>query len=146
MTILRRHDRIIQDAIENAGGTVVKHTEDGAMASFRAASAALEAAVAIQRGMTHAEVDGLVPMGVRIGVAAGEPVGEAGDLFGTVVQLAARLCGKAEPRSILVASSVRDLAMGKRFTFGPVRTLRLRGFETSTRACTCTWEPVSGAG
>ena len=61
MTILRHHDRIVREAIEAAGGTVVKHTGDGAMASFRAASSALEAAVAIQRGLAHAEVAGLVP-------------------------------------------------------------------------------------
>ena len=78
MTILRRHDRIIRDAIEAADGTVVKHTGDGAMASFRAASNALVAAVAIQRGMTHAEGAGLVPMGVRIGVAAGWVAGRIG--------------------------------------------------------------------
>ena len=74
-------------------------------------------------------------------IAASEPVSEAGDLFGAVVQLAARLCAKAAPRSILVASSVRDLAAGNRFTFGPVRTLRLKGFDEPTRACTCLWEP-----
>lgn len=141
MTILRRHDRIIRAAVEEAGGSVVKHTGDGAMASFRAASSALEAAVAIQRGMTEAEAAALVPLAVRIGVAAGEPVSEGGDLFGAVVQLAARLCAKAVPRSILVASSVRELAVGKRFTFGPVRSFRLRGFDEPLRACICTWEP-----
>lgn len=140
MTILRHHDRIVRDAIEEAGGSVVKHTGDGAMASFRAATSALEAAVAIQRGLAHAEGAGLVPLGVRIGLAAGEPVSEGGDLFGAVVQLAARLCARAAPRSILVASSVRDLAVGKRFTFGTVRTLRLKGFDESVRAYACDWE------
>lgn len=144
MIILRRHDRIVRDAIEHEGGTVVKHTGDGAMASFRAATGALEAAVVIQRGVSNAEVTGLVPLRVRIGIAAGEPVSEAGDLFGAVVQLAARLCGKAAPGSILVASGVRDLVIGKRFVFGTMRNLRLKGFDGAVRACQCEWEPLAG--
>jgi class 3 adenylate cyclase len=48
-------------------------------------------------------------------MAAGEPVTERNDLFGATVQLAARLCSRADPGGILVAGAVHDLALGKAF-------------------------------
>jgi class 3 adenylate cyclase len=50
-------------------------------------------------------------------MSAGEPVTEHNDLFGAVVQLAARPCSRAKPGSVLVSSAVHDLALGKGFVF-----------------------------
>jgi class 3 adenylate cyclase len=37
------------------------------------------------------------PVHVRVGLNAGEPVAEGSDLFGTTVNLAARICAAADP-------------------------------------------------
>ena len=73
-------------------------------------------------------------MHIRVGVAMGEPVEEAGDLFGSAVQLAARLCSLAMPDCVLVAEEVyvtpgkhQDL-LELRGTFNP------KGFETPVQA------------
>ena len=50
------------------------------------------------------------PIRVRIGLNAGEPVAEDEDLFGTAVQMAARVCAHAEPGQIVAANVVRELA------------------------------------
>lgn len=142
MAVLRRHDAIVRDALARTGGTEVKHTGDGIMASFPSVPAALQAAVAMQREFSKAETAGEMPIGVRIGIAAGEPVTDRDDLFGTAVQLAARLSSKATSRSILVAGTVRDLALGKGFKFGATRNFRLKGFDDSVRACEVVWQPV----
>ena len=92
------------------------------MASFGSVTDALQAAILMQREFSQAEVEGELPLGVRIGIAAGEPVTDRDDLFGTAVQLAARLSSKAAARSILVAGTVRDLALGKGFQFGANKT------------------------
>ena len=73
-------------------------------------------------------------------MAAGEPVTERDDLFGATVQLAARLCARAEPGSILVAGPVHDLALGKGFAFRSRGRLRLKGFEASMPAFEVLWE------
>ena len=44
---------------------------------------------------------------MRIGLHAGEPVEDSDDLFGSTVQLAARLCRTAEPDTIVASSDVR---------------------------------------
>jgi class 3 adenylate cyclase len=142
MAVLRRHDEIVRAALARTAGTEVKHTGDGIMASFRAVPDALQAAVLIQREFAQAESAGDMPVGVRIGIAAGEPVTDRDDLFGTAVQLAARLTSKAAARSILVAGTVRDLALGKGFQFGANRNFKLKGFDDSVRACEVVWQPA----
>jgi adenylate cyclase len=107
----------------------VKHTGDGVMASFPSVVGAIRSAVHIQARLAEAAERLPATMRVRIGLAAGEPVTERDDLFGATVQLAARLCGRAEPGSILVSGAVHDLALGKGFTFRKRGRLRLKGFD-----------------
>ena len=75
---------------------------------------------------------------------AGEPVAEDEDLFGTAVQLAARICAHAEPGQILVPIVVRELAAGKRFLFADQGEASLRGFEDPVRLYEVRWREASG--
>ena len=110
-------------------GLEVKHTGDGIMASFVSVQDALRAAVQIQRGFArHNASRPEARLAVRIGMSAGEPVAESGDLFGAAVQLAARLCAYATPQTIVASGVVADLAVGKGFVFGPRHDVELRGF------------------
>jgi len=138
--LLRSHNTIIRDALKAHGGSEIKHTGDGVMASFPSASRALECAVAIQQGFRDYN-DARPSTGsgrteeirVRIGLNAGEPVAEEADLFGAAVQLAARVCARAEPGQVLAANVVRELAMGKGFLFSDQGDVELRGFEDPVR-------------
>lgn len=147
MAVLRRHDQVVRDALAAHGGSEVKHTGDGVMASFPSVTGALRAASQIQRDLTGPAVGGAEPLAVavRIGIAAGEPVTERDDLFGAAVQLAARLCGRAQPGGILVSSAVRDLAVGKSFEFRKGSTLRLKGFDEPVRTFEVAWHRDQGA-
>ena len=128
--VLRTHNSIVRDALKAHSGTEIKHTGDGIMASFTAASAALEAAVAIQKALAdHNQAN--APIRVRIGLNAGEPVAEDEDLFGTAVQLADRVCDRAEPGQILVADVVEQLAAGKGFAFDDKGEATLKGFASA---------------
>jgi class 3 adenylate cyclase len=146
--VLREHERITREALKSHGGAEVKTMGDGFMASFGSATKALECAVAIQRAFEerNAGVGAALapPQGaasgapteairVRIGLNAGEPVAEDEDLFGTAVQLAARVCARAEPGQVLAANVVRELAMGKGFLFADLGEVVLRGFEDPVR-------------
>lgn len=140
MALLRAHDQIVRRALDVHGGSEVKHTGDGLMASFRSVSGALEAAAAIQRALAEHNRSAPHPLEVRIGVAAGEPVLEHDDLFGAAVQLAARLCDRARPGSILVSGAVRDLAIGKRFVFVRRGRLTLKGFAEPVTLFELGWQ------
>ncbi|HEY5626105.1 MAG TPA: alpha/beta fold hydrolase, partial [Dehalococcoidia bacterium] len=138
--VLRTHNSIVRDALTAHSGTETKHTGDGIMASFTSASAALDAAVAIQKALADRnEANPDAAIRVRIGLNAGEPVAEEEDLFGTAVQLAARVCDKAEPGQILVADVVQQLAAGKGFTFADRGEATLKGFEKPVRLHEVRW-------
>ena len=145
MTILRQHDDAVRDALRELGGHEIKHTGDGIMASFTSASRGVECALAIQERFAElATSDVNSSIQLRIGISAGEPVSEKGDLFGTAVQLAARLCASADPGGILVSHAVRELCAGKALDFDAARDLELRGFAEVVRAYATL--PKRGAG
>jgi adenylate cyclase len=93
------------------------------MASFGSAVSAVEAAQQIQRDLVGGAIR------VRIGLNAGEPIAEDHDYFGTAVQLAARICDRAEPGQVLVSNVVRELCAGKKFAFEDVGAATLKGFD-----------------
>jgi class 3 adenylate cyclase len=134
MQVVRDHDEVVRRAIEARGGQVVKHTGDGIMGSFLSVTRALETAAALQREFAERNRDAAVPFEVRVGIAAGEPVTADDDLFGATVQLASRLCSIAEPGAVLVSGAVRELAVGKGFSFEDVGELDLKGFDEPVRA------------
>ncbi len=131
--LLRTHNSIVRDALKAHGGSEIKHTGDGIMASFPTASKALQCATAIQTALVEHNGTADEPIKVRIGLNAGEPVAEEEDLFGTAVQLAARVCAQAEPGPVLAANVVRELAAGKPFLFSDQGDVVLRGFEDPVR-------------
>jgi class 3 adenylate cyclase len=138
--VLHTHNQIIRDALKAHAGTEIKHTGDGVMASFGTASSALACATAIQRAFAeHNDAHADARVRVRIGLNAGEPVAEDGDLFGTSVQVAARICARAEPGQVLAANVVRELAAGKQFLFADIGDVVLRGFEDPVRLFEVSW-------
>ncbi|MCH7699984.1 MAG: alpha/beta fold hydrolase [Chloroflexi bacterium] len=139
--LVRAHNAIVREALKSNGGSEIKHTGDGIMASFPTASGALECAVAIQRAVDESDVGahGHAPLRVRIGLNAGEPVVEDDDLFGTAVQLAARVCDSAEAGEIFASNVVRELAAGKGFLFADRGDAALRGFEDPVRLYEVRW-------
>jgi class 3 adenylate cyclase len=143
MVLLRAHDRIVQEALRRHGGSEVKHTGDGVMASFGSVTGAIKSAVQMQRRI--AEAEDTVGLRVRMGMAAGEPVTERNDLFGAVVQLAARLCSRAQPGSVVVSSAVRNLALGKGFAFQKRGRLRLKGFDEPIDLFQVVWRQPTAA-
>ncbi len=130
----RSHDAIVSAAVAEQGGEVVKFTGDGALARFFTASGALRAAdrIVVAAEEQHDDPDA-PPLEIRVGLNAGEPVEEAGDLFGSAVNLAARVCAEAHGNEVLLSAAVRDLASGKGFRFTDRGRALLKGFSEPTR-------------
>ena len=130
MLMLSVHDHVVRTNIGANQGREVKHTGDGIMAAFHSAACAVRSACAIQAELNEHNANGAeYPVVLRIGISAGEPVEQHADLFGSTVQLAARLCGQAEPGQVLVSSVVADLCIGKNLQFTEAGECTLKGFE-----------------
>jgi len=134
MLLVNAHDEIVRAALKEARGREIKHTGDGIMASFISAVAAVRCAIRIQQGTRdHAAANPKIPIQVRIGLAAGEPVEQNQDLFGSTVQLAARLCAAAEPSQSLASNALAELCIGKGVQFSDLGDYTLKGFGQPLR-------------
>jgi class 3 adenylate cyclase len=140
LAILGVHDTIVRDALAALGGREIKHTGDGIMASFVSAAGAVRCAIQIQRELNkHAQMNPKRLLKVRVGAAVGEPVEQDNDLFGSTVQLAARLCAHAQPEQILVSNAIAELCLGKGLLFEDVGEVTLKGFNSPVRAHAAAW-------
>jgi DNA-binding NarL/FixJ family response regulator/class 3 adenylate cyclase len=131
-----RHFAVLREVVSAHEGREVKSTGDGLMVTFSSAVAAVRCAVAMQRATTGA-VDGL---DVRIGIDAGEPLAEGGDLYGTPVIVASRLCDAAAAGEILATQVVRQIA-GPRVAelMRPAGTFRVKGIAESVATALVRW-------
>jgi class 3 adenylate cyclase len=133
ITLLSEHDLIIRRALVRARGREVKHTGDGIMASFDDVANALRCAIAIEDGFDARNAsEGLHPLRVRIGMAAGEPVDHNDDLFGATVNLASRICAAAAPGQVLVSEQVHALGAQHGFEFMDAGERSLKGYTGPT--------------
>jgi TolB-like protein/class 3 adenylate cyclase len=92
-------------------GRIANTAGDSILAEFTSAMDAVNCALALhdmppQKGLG-------TELRARIGIHLGDVLERNGDLFGTAVNIAARLEAMAEPGGIVVSSAVRDATAGK---------------------------------
>jgi class 3 adenylate cyclase len=139
-TLVRRHNSIVRSALAEFSGKEIKHTGDGIMASFASAASGVEAAIAIQRAiLRHNTQQPDQTLHIRIGINAGEPIEEEEDLFGTTVQLAARVCARCATDAILCSNVVKELASGRSLTFTSLGGQELKGFKDQITLYEVAW-------
>jgi class 3 adenylate cyclase len=100
--------RLVRGKVRQAGGREVDARADEHFAVFESSSAALEAALAIQRAIR----DGAWPAGsnvrLRIGLHRGRPTLTPTGYVGLAVHAAARICFSAHGGQIVVSSAVHS--------------------------------------
>jgi class 3 adenylate cyclase len=132
--LVTAHDAIVRGAVWSNSGREVKHTGDGIMAAFTSAGSAVRCAMSVMQEVSAHSSAAHPPLRLRVGIAAGEPIERANDLFGATVQLAARLCAHAEPQQILVSNAVAELCAGKLLPMRSIGPLALKGFDQPVHA------------
>jgi len=144
---LARHDRLLRDAIESFGGSIVKNTGDGVLAVFAAAADALAACVAAQRALQAPEdasipvpatADAPLPMSlkVRMGLHTGVAELRDGDYFGGSLNRAARIMAAAHGEQVLLSTVTGALVRGSLPEGASLRELgehRLKGLVDPER-------------
>ena len=113
---------ILRTAVLRANGREIDARADEFFAVFERATAAIEAAAAIQRELGHrAWTDGL-EVRVRVGIHSGRPTLTDVGYIGLAVHTTARVCSAAQGGQILVSGATRA-AVGKSAPTG----IRFRG-------------------
>ena len=138
--LLHVHNALTRNSLNAYRGREIKHTGDGIMASFASVPDAVACAIAIQKAFAaYNEEHRETPLYLRIGLSAGEPIEEHGDLFGQAVQLAARLCAQAEPGRILIDQVVLDQWSGKPLPLADLGEVTPKGFDHAIRVYEVHW-------
>jgi len=138
--LLHVHNALTRNSLNAHRGREIKHTGDGIMASFASVPDAVECAIAIQKAfVAYNQEHPETPLYLRIGLSAGEPIEEHGDLFGKAVQLAARLCTQAEPGRVLIDQVVLDQWSGKPLPLSDLGEVTPKGFEHAIRVYEVQW-------
>jgi pimeloyl-ACP methyl ester carboxylesterase len=119
--VLQRFDEITAELTNRFGGTVVKSTGDGHLATFDGPTQAIRCAEALR---TDAETLGIR---IRAGIHTGECELLDNDIGGLAVHIAARILGQAGAGEILVSRTVRDLVVGSGTGFEDRGSVELRG-------------------
>ncbi|MGH3522379.1 MAG: adenylate/guanylate cyclase domain-containing protein, partial [Mycobacterium sp.] len=119
--VLQRFGEITAELTQRFGGTVVKSTGDGYLATFDGPTQGIRCAEALR---DDAETLGIE---IRAGIHTGECELLDADIGGIAVHIAARICGQAGAGDILVSRTVRDLVVGSGTSFEDRGSVELRG-------------------
>jgi pimeloyl-ACP methyl ester carboxylesterase/class 3 adenylate cyclase len=120
---IRSVEAAITDLCAQHHGQLIKNLGDGSLVSFKSTGRALLFALDLQVRMDES------PFGMRIGLTAGEPIQEDGDIHGAVVVQASRIADLGDAGETIASNSVRLLSIGKDFSFEPWGEIQLKGFE-----------------
>ena len=107
---LVRHDRLLRQAIEGAGGHIFNTAGDAFHAVFATIPDAVDAALALQRAVAAEAWPTVMPLPVRAAIHLGTAQPRDGDYYGPALNRAARLCAAGHGGQILFSHAAQELA------------------------------------
>ncbi|WP_067573209.1 adenylate/guanylate cyclase domain-containing protein [Nocardia acidivorans] len=125
--LLEAFETATSNAITAHGGWVIKNVGDEVMFAAATAEQGARIALAIQEAATASHG---VTQELRVGLAYGHVLQRFGDLYGSVVNVAARLTGVARPGTVLIDDGAAQAVRGNpQFDLRDLRTVRVRGIN-----------------
>src|SRR5262245_20641373 len=142
LSMLAMIRQLTTDQIKQHRGRIANTAGDSVLAEFGSAVEAVSCAIALQQELSSRTQ--VADLQVRIGIHLGDVVDKGGDLFGTAVNVAARLEGIAQPGGIVVSAAVRDAVIGKlAASFADLGLKTLKNIEEPLRAYALSPKPGS---
>ncbi len=108
---------VVNPTIGQYHGRIAKLMGDGVLVEFQSVVAAVECAIAIQRGMLlrNFEVPESRQIRFRIGINIGDLLIDGDDIYGDGINVASRLQEMAVPNGVCISSTVLQLSSDTRF-------------------------------
>ncbi len=125
--LLEEHEQAFRRELERQGGSEVKTTGDGFLATFDGPARAIRCAKAATSAIRALGID------IRAGIHTGECERRNGDIGGIAVHIGARVMSQAEPGEVLVSNTVKDLTVGSDIEFEERGEHELKGVPGSWR-------------
>ncbi|MDH5631763.1 MAG: adenylate/guanylate cyclase domain-containing protein [Gammaproteobacteria bacterium] len=138
-----RHNRLLFPVIRKYRGRVVKTIGDAIMAVFRYPEDAIHAAIGIQQILADERArDRRFQLNVRVGIHTGHGIVERADVFGDVVNVAARVESKAKGDEILVSGSTASRVKNAEFALSRQGQVMLKGKSKPMTLYKCQWKTM----
>jgi class 3 adenylate cyclase len=129
--VLDRHDKVVRSCVARRGGTVIKTTGDGVVATLDSTVGAVRAAQELRAALGDEGLE------VRVGINVGDVYRRDEDVSGLAVIIAARIMSLAGAGEILVSNAVRLAATGEPVRFEPRGERELKGVPGRWDLYTC---------
>lgn len=105
----------VTDQIEGSDGDVLRYAGDAVLATFPSVVRAVQTSIDIQQ---HLDADRISmeseePINIRIGINLGDVIVDRGEIYGTGVNIAARLESTAAPGGICISAAAYDHIEGR---------------------------------
>ncbi|MGH3726181.1 MAG: adenylate/guanylate cyclase domain-containing protein [Mycobacterium sp.] len=128
--LLEAFETALTEAITAHGGWVIKNVGDEVMFAAAGAHEGVRIALAMNTAITEAAQTIPDMPQIRVGLAFGPVLTRFGDLYGTVVNTAARLTGVARPGTVLLDDgAAAALGDHDEFVLRHLRGVRVKGFS-----------------
>jgi class 3 adenylate cyclase len=145
--LFERHYLMLRDIAAAHGAVFVKSRGDGVMALFPAATAGLDAIIAIERAVARENQTAAEPITIRAALSAGDVSWGEDDVSGLPPVEAARLVAQAAGGQVLCTDLVRRLSQGRGGRdFHPIGPLPGKGLLEPMQTCELRWRNAAGGG
>jgi TolB-like protein/class 3 adenylate cyclase/tetratricopeptide (TPR) repeat protein len=132
---LKAHRReVVDPAIADHNGRIVKTTGDGMLVEFSSAVDAVTCAMAVQGKMAERNETVIPAITFRIGINVGDIIIDGDDIFGDGVNVAARVENECEPGGVCLSGSAFEQVRGKAdFAFDDLGERSLKNIDRPVR-------------
>lgn len=138
-TIISEILRRLRAVTEGVGGTVIKTLGDEIMCAFTSPMDGIAAAVDMQRGVAAMPPVKGIHSRVRIGLHSGTVLIENGDLFGDVVNVAARVVNMAAGEQVLTTGSTIEMIAAGLVPYRSLGVHGVKGRDERLHVCEVLW-------
>jgi class 3 adenylate cyclase len=137
------HNRLIFPVIKKFKGKIIKTIGDSIMASFSRSEQAVKAAIGIQQILQKTRrQDKNFGLKVRIGIHTGKAIVEHNDVFGDVVNVAARIEQIGQGNDIFLSEHTADKIDKKAFRLVKFISFRPKGKARKIKVYRCEWDSL----
>jgi class 3 adenylate cyclase len=135
LAALKAHRReVVDPAIAEHKGRIVKTTGDGMLVEFASAVDAVTCAVVVQRRMAERNEAAEPKINFRVGINVGDIIIDGDDIFGDGVNVAARIENECEPGSVCLSGSAFEQVRGQtNFIFDDLGERPLKNIDRPVR-------------
>jgi adenylate cyclase len=134
---------LIDPTIGKYGGRLVRSMGDGLLVEFVSALDAVRCALDIQRGLAARQANEPERIQLRIGINTGDVLVDQRDIYGNIVNIAARLEQLASPGAVCVSQSIYDQTRAQPvFFFADRGTHRVKNIPYPIRVYEVAYERI----